>query len=367
MIKAKGKQGKQVTKTQEKGDEDGSSGEEMRWVCALCDIGDDDESRMLECERCDAHYCIKCIDMNEETYKFMSREEVLWCCKKCTPMVRKMLEKEAKGEQDGSTAAQRDSGMETFVMNMRKDLDETITTMKEMVTDFRVFISKGEEKSRTGRKEGSEEQPRPEEPSTSTAEANAQKEIPWKIVGGDSIKVKPLRDILKETNEEARKEAEEEAERKKNIIIHRMPELDTEDTQDRREEDKIRVEKFLEKIGLENRVEVERIIRMGKRPEKEEEKKARPMKVVLQSEEETRTVFKNLYKLKNAHEYDEIRITPDRNEQQREELRALVETAKNLTRMEQGDYVHVLRGKRIVRVKKRASKGKKVEEAAKVD
>jgi hypothetical protein len=182
-----------------------------------------------------------------------------------------MLEKEAKGKQDGNTDAQRDSGMETFVMNMRKDLDETIASMKEMVTDFRVFISKGEEKSRTGRKEGPEEQPKAEEPSTSTEEANAQKDTPWKMVGGDRIKVKPLRDILKETNEEARKKAEEEAERKKNIIIHRMPELDTEDTQDRRDEDKTSVEKFLEKIGLGNKVEVDRIIRTREKRRKKQD------------------------------------------------------------------------------------------------
>jgi len=106
-------------------------------------------------------------------------------------------------------------------------------------------------------------------------------------------------------------------------------------------------------------IEIEKITRLGKRPEGRTENQtgnppARPIKLTLKNEEDAKMIYNNLYKLKNKEpEMTNLRITPDRNAQEREKIRNLVETAKNLTLSEEGDHVHIVRGTRILRVKRR--------------
>ena len=65
-------------------------------------------------------------------------------------------------------------------------------------------------------------------------------------------------------------------------------------------------------------------------------------------------MLKNLTKLKFANEnLRQLRFTPDRSLKLRENVRFLVQRAKNLTAEESGDYIHIVRGDRILRVKKR--------------
>ena len=121
---------------------------------------------------------------------------------------------------------------------------------------------------------------------------------------------------MKETNEESRKEAEEEMARRKNVIIHHLPELRADERDRRWEHDNDKVKKFME--ILEVGIEVEKVARLGKRPESEEQP-PRPIKLMLKSEDDAKKIYSNLYKLKNKEqEWSRLRITPDRTEQERQ-------------------------------------------------
>ena len=60
-----------------------------------------------------------------------------------------------------------------------------------------------------------------------------------------------------------------------------------------------------------------------------------------------------LTKLKFAEvEIRQLRVTPDRSMKERENVRFLVQQAKNLLTEEPGNFKHIVRGNKIIRVKK---------------
>ena len=64
-------------------------------------------------------------------------------------------------------------------------------------------------------------------------------------------------------------------------------------------------------------------------------------------------MMKKLTKLKFAEdEIRQLRITPDKSLKERENIRFLVQQAKKLTAEEPGNFIHIVRGKKIIRVKK---------------
>ncbi|ELT87023.1 hypothetical protein CAPTEDRAFT_186808 [Capitella teleta] len=62
----------------------------------------------------------------------------------------------------------------------------------------------------------------------------------------------------------------------------------------------------------------------------------RPLKITFTSEEDAAKIFANLYKLRDAEDtMKSIRVSHDLNKEQREEMRELVQKAKNLTESEE--------------------------------
>ena len=65
-------------------------------------------------------------------------------------------------------------------------------------------------------------------------------------------------------------------------------------------------------------------------------------------------MMKSLTKLKFAEdEIRQLRVTPDRSIKERQNVRFLVQRAKNLTTEEPGNFIHIFRGNKIIKVKKR--------------
>ena len=78
----------------------------------------------------------------------------------------------------------------------------------------------------------------------------------------------------------------------------------------------------------------------------------RPLKVVLRDETERDRVLAKLSKLRDAaSQLRALRISPDLNITERDEVRRLVALAKNWTREEKGEYRHIVKGMSIFRVK----------------
>ena len=85
----------------------------------------------------------------------------------------------------------------------------------------------------------------------------------------------------------------------------------------------------------------------------EDNKGPRPLLVKMNTVEETELVMKNLKNLKEpGPELQNLRISPDRSLNERQELKVLVMKAKNLNTSERGDYIHIVRDKQVLRVRK---------------
>ena len=171
------------------------------WICVTCKVwSKDDNSKMMECEKCAKHFCLECIDMSDVVYEFMSREEVFWCCEVCVTPVRAMVGSESRESNK----------------KMREDLDETMRDMKYLVGQFRSLVQGGgETQSNTPINnqndddkvgEQAEETSVKERAHPNTAQENKN---PWK----QAPVTKSFKDILREASEDALREAEEERQR----------------------------------------------------------------------------------------------------------------------------------------------------------
>ena len=163
---------------------------------------------------------------------------------------------------------------------------------------------------------------------------------------------------------QSRKEEEEEQKRRRNLIVHRAPEPKSESWEGRKQEDKQFVDELME--VLEITTEILDIRRLGRRPQQQQEQQtsqaasnktddvSRPLLLSFSSEQEVKKVQDSLKHLKNADEkMYRLRITPDMTQNQREEVRKLVTDAKNMTAQEKGEFVYVVRGTEIKKVKRR--------------
>ena len=43
----------------------------------------DPDSKLLECQRCKDHYCIKCLSKTKTEYDILSKSDTMWFCITC--------------------------------------------------------------------------------------------------------------------------------------------------------------------------------------------------------------------------------------------------------------------------------------------
>ena len=216
------------------------------------------------------------------------------------------------------------------ISKVRTDLDKTVDSVKFLMEDFYYFMN------------GTKNKAQP------TMGSNAN---PWKI---EPNVTKPLKDIILEAGAEQKREAEEDLRRKRNLIIHKAPESKSTEPKLRQNEDMSLIRELCASIEIEPSI-VKNCTRLGKLSEDHEnETRPRLLRITLETQDDAEHMMKNLTKLKYAKdELKHLRITPDRSMKERENVRFLVQRAKSLTAEEPGNFIHIVRGNKIIRVKKR--------------
>ena len=156
-----------------------------------------------------------------------------------------------------------------------------------------------------------------------------------------------------EAGAEQKREEDDDLRREKNLIIHKASESQSSDSKERYDEDMSIIQQLCSSIEIEP-TKVKNCTLLGKTPD--QENRARPLALIitLDSPGDAEFMIKNLTKLKFAEdEFRQLRVTPDRSMKERESVRFLVQRAKNLTAEEPGNFMHIVRGNKINRVKKR--------------
>lgn len=153
------------------------------WKCNMCNnnFGNPDD-KVIECDRCRKHFCIKCHKMPQSVYDYMASTPTIWCCAVCTPEARTILSDKAK-----SSKVDHSKKLEQEMSNMRSDLDTTMSSMKAIMTDLYCFMNGPKPKTAT-----------PDDGSVDPVTPNA-----WDIT---KAPVKPLKEILIEANQEQKRE-----------------------------------------------------------------------------------------------------------------------------------------------------------------
>ncbi|CAH1254253.1 Hypp1328 [Branchiostoma lanceolatum] len=164
---------------------------------------------------------------------------------------------------------------------------------------------------------------------------------PWITVTKRKSKTPKFAEILKEALTEQRKAVDEQEKRSYNLIVHNVEEVEQADK--RKEHDM----EFIEKLfndHLEVDVKFKELYRLGKKDTST--KKGRPLKIVLERKEDRAIILNRLPKLKKAEEkLRRISVTADLSREEREEIRLLVQEAKNRSQQEEtGEFIHVVRG-----------------------
>ena len=98
------------------------------WTCKVCKNTFGQPDDIIECDRFTDHYCMKCLKLSEAVYDYMTNTPAIWCCMNCTDEGRRIISRKHKDTTQ-------------VVIEMRKDLVETMISVKCMMNDFYCFMN----------------------------------------------------------------------------------------------------------------------------------------------------------------------------------------------------------------------------------
>ncbi len=62
------------------------------WDCKLCNkIFAESDAKLLECQHCKEHFCIKCLTKSNTEYDILSKSDTMWFCVKCRKIVEEHI------------------------------------------------------------------------------------------------------------------------------------------------------------------------------------------------------------------------------------------------------------------------------------
>jgi hypothetical protein len=172
---------------------DSTSDENESWNCTLCSkVFSERNAKLLECQRCSAHYCIKCLNKSVAEYDILSKSDTMWFCPKCREVVEKNIVKD---------------------LEIEKRCKEIMATYEQRITTLEHEIARKCDES-TVRQIVNEE--------LSNANASAAK---TDIAEGGSV----VTSVIGEINERKTRE--------KNIVIYESQEIESKDKKQREQYD----------------------------------------------------------------------------------------------------------------------------------
>jgi len=140
------------------GSKDKESGkEEEVWTCGGCKKDfKDANSKLLECERCDGHYCVRCAKMSDDEYELLSnRKDIHWFCGDCDTKAMQSIQLAKEMDKKlGEFMKNVDENLKNIEKDIEKKLAEKANTAQvmEQMKDLETRINK-QLQDRTSHKE----------------------------------------------------------------------------------------------------------------------------------------------------------------------------------------------------------------------
>jgi len=264
------------------------------------------EIRAVQCDRCqkeDRWKCIECLGLSNEAYdNLIECKEVFWFCHDCGCKGQATDDKEKDDKL--STVIQMMSEVMNKLMEVELELKQKVEDNVVKELQSRVEILEGKIR------EGS---------SLATQDRN----------DGVGLNGGERENIRSSEEEEIRK-------RKNNVVMYRVPELDSDDVLERRCGDVAYVHELCSeilKVDLDSG-DISKTYRLGKK----EEGKCRPLLVRFNSDEKKGTMMSNLNRMKGQQneKFKGVSISHDLTVRQRELVRAVRNKALEDLEKEEG-------------------------------
>ena len=78
-----------------------SKKDQLGWQCETCQKKYSKETdKVMECEFCESHFCIGCLDMSPTTYNHHSKSSAMWFCVACMPKIKETIKIEKDIEKN---------------------------------------------------------------------------------------------------------------------------------------------------------------------------------------------------------------------------------------------------------------------------
>ncbi len=303
------------------GNDSTTSISEDSWNCNKCNkVFTKARSNIMECDLCFEHTCIKCAKLSVAEYKLMKREDIFWVCKVCVPKMTSLIASKQEGTEDEASGLNSNSS--AGIATLMEAIDKKFEKLEEKI----------DVKMQSYTKEV------PETMKKSFAE----------VVGKNKMNEPPaetVRKIVKNTMMEHKKDEKSRETREENIIIHRVPESNSEDPEERKGADT----KFFQSLctdvlGIQE-PETKNILRIGKKMDNAE--KPRPLKISMKTTIGKRKIMARLTNLKDAEaKFKNISVVDDLTQEERKQIKAKVEEAQEMEKSESegGRWAFKVRG-----------------------
>jgi len=327
------------------------------WICEVCRKDfKDDNSRILECERCEAHHCAKCLKIEDELYdKLMQRNDFHWYYSGCESKVMQSIHLEKEIEKKlVDFMSKVDYKMKTLEGNVYKKLAEMEEKMNERLKDHVTHTAVDEALQKVNRNAMSyADKARQEikEDLKTEITQNMKDDIKTEITGD----LKEAQTVLQETRTQVKEQLDKEA-RRNNIIIYRAPESTKATIEEKTQDDRdYALELMNEVLEVDCHIEdIKRMFRMGLRGEH-----VRPLLIEFKTREVKNLVMESAGRLCGAPDkFKGISVTHDMTLAEREQCKQTVAEAKAKTAADtSGEWKFLVRGPpgemKVIRVRKR--------------
>lgn len=324
--------------------------------CGGCGVLISDEVKSLQCDRCqgDQWKCIDCLNISADVYDQLISEpacSLKWFCDGCDKTVSCL-------DTSSIAAAAINSAMDRFsdmLRNMEQNLIARIVTLEQKlnqkadvdevramrdkiqsVPDVAVALDSVANNVKSMESSVSSRLTAVEHSLGQKADLEEVRQISSNIQSATEVRG-CIEGALKSQLAEDKNEEREVEQRKTNIIIHGMAESVAETPNERIDNDLLQVAAMLDELKL-NEVKVEKVIRLGKRlPVDTDTDKPRPLKVVLDTEDNKVRVIRNAKNLRNAGDggWVKVFVHQDLTPKQRDARNVLVQELKS--RVAQGE------------------------------
>ena len=279
----------------------------LQQKCELSSCVNEEDTSLIKCNACGIWVCENCTNAPIMKLKSIMPKcnSIFFACNGCSATMLHSSGKWKANNVDSDSSNKDTDDTEEIVQKVRTLFEQKLSEVESNLT--KILEEKLEDKFVSINVNNGD-----------TGSETVQKTYA-NVLGSNPTHIKEA--IMEIKNDDKIEESEIEK-RSRNLIIHGAEEIG-EDSEGIMKEDEGYVKGILQKLGIPN--DASTVLRLGK----PNERKQRPIKVIMKNKEDKMMIFKNLKKLKGTEdEFGRISITDDYTIAEREEIKKWVVKAK---------------------------------------